>query len=219
MSQGQFLQELLELVAVLTFVFFILAIGFAAFARERYGDDYIREAGVKEVLLRALREFSETLEWLSGGELMRWQRTRESMPPIGRDVLVVCRFKEGHSIRMATRAESGKWVLLGSGMVLPNQPDYWSEASLPQHLISSRKGLARRMNGWQRLGVIFSALWALWVVGVVLWAGANNELKSGFATEFLAVLVLPFAIAWPLVYLVIFAVRWVRAGFLSNKDG
>jgi len=104
------------------------------------------------------------------------------------------------------------------------------------------RGLVR-LNGWQRIGIVLSVLWAIGA-GVHLWLGwqtvsygywrayyhcvftpGNDENSCQSAqedaekkpTEYVRVM-LPLAlavipIAWLLVYIIVWTVRWIRRGF------
>ena len=104
------------------------------------------------------------------------------------------------------------------------------------------RGLVR-LNGWQRIGIVLSVLWAI-AAGVHLWLGwqtvsygywrvyyhcvftpGNDENSCQSAqedaekkpTEYVWVM-LPLAlavipIAWLLVYIIVWTVRWIRRGF------
>ena len=74
-----------------------------------------------------------------------------------------------------------------------------------------------RLNGWQRLGVVASALW----VPVGLVKGGNSysdwQLIGGYYIDptVLAIcwIALPILFGWLAVYTAIFVTRWVRRGF------
>jgi hypothetical protein len=88
-----------------------------------------------------------------------------------------------------------------------------------------------RLNGWQRLGIVLSALWVL--VGG-LWGrhltvapyfdcikSAPNIDTMNFCERYLQdwgstamlIALVPIPIAWLLVYIVVWTVRWIRRGF------
>jgi hypothetical protein len=118
-----------------------------------------------------------------------------------------------------------------------------------------------RLNGWQRIGVLFSVLWCFVVAGVTAAAyyeysqdrsqraasqAAIDQCREGqpkglsrkdiekacgisfyeFAgpkpaerpsvLAFVALLSLPIAAGWLLVYIILWATRWVRAGFKAK---
>jgi hypothetical protein len=88
-----------------------------------------------------------------------------------------------------------------------------------------------RLNGWQRIGIVLSALWVL--VGG-LWGrqlavapyfdcikSAPNIDTMNFCERYLQdwgstamlIALVPLPIAWLLVYIVVWTVRWIRRGF------
>ena len=95
-----------------------------------------------------------------------------------------------------------------------------------------------RLNGWQRIGIVLSVLWAIFGG---LWGTLNivrptndeinrclvNPANSGFtncrqlygrrvvASKHItvAIALVPIPIAWLLVYIVVWIVRWIRRGF------
>jgi hypothetical protein len=83
-----------------------------------------------------------------------------------------------------------------------------------------------RLSGWQRIGIILSVLWIPvgWVLAVKNVPGppsldyplsqicqdAQARMPKRYAPWFVLA---PIPIAWLLVYIVVWIVRWVRRGF------
>lgn len=91
----------------------------------------------------------------------------------------------------------------------------------------------KRLNGWQRIGVVLSVLWSLFVVGL-----AYEYMKRGLIDPYdlllldhltiflghpprfvvvLAALAFPIVGGWLLVYGIVWATKWVTRGFKSEK--
>lgn len=69
-----------------------------------------------------------------------------------------------------------------------------------------------KLNGWQRVGVALSALWLL--IALVL-VGIEVPADKFIVGWLLAALLIP--ICWALAYATIFAIRWIRNGFISDR--
>src|SRR5947209_1531885 len=72
----------------------------------------------------------------------------------------------------------------------------------------------RRLNGWQRLGVVLSAIWALF--GFILGSGGGMQ-NGDWSYAFIFSLV-PIPFAWLAVWGALRATRWVKAGFIENTE-
>ena len=74
-----------------------------------------------------------------------------------------------------------------------------------------------RLNGWQRIGVVASAVWL--PIGFVIGKQAADQVMywNGYYVEAWAVLLLwtllPIPAGWLAACLAIFVSRWVRRGF------
>ena len=100
-----------------------------------------------------------------------------------------------------------------------------------------------RLNGWQRIGIVLSVLWAI-AAGAYVWQGSRNlsyvywrtyyhcvftpgndenscqaakeqaeTVPSKYVSLLLPVALAAIPVAWLLVYIVVWTVRWVRRGF------
>ena len=102
-----------------------------------------------------------------------------------------------------------------------------------------------RLNGWQRIGIVLSVVWAalggLWGNHIAIQQGGavpiahykwcisqpnddDDECSAAFDEEYAVgvrghwasatmVALIPIPVAWLLVYIVVWAVRWIRRGF------
>jgi hypothetical protein len=72
-----------------------------------------------------------------------------------------------------------------------------------------------KLNGWQRLGVVVSALWAIWPF---LYEGTSEtSLPEAFRSPDCYVIALgPILLAWPLAYIAVYTFKWVKRGFQST---
>lgn len=72
-----------------------------------------------------------------------------------------------------------------------------------------------KLNGWQRLGIVLSALWAIWpflYVGIM-----DVDLPEAFRNRdcyFIGFVPIPFA--WLLAYIAVYTFKWVERGFQST---
>lgn len=83
-----------------------------------------------------------------------------------------------------------------------------------------------RLNGWQRIGIALSVLWSVLVVGIVITAYYGYAQKAAIelgstqwppVTPFLALLVVPLAGGWLVVYLAKWATNWIGGGFKPTR--
>jgi len=80
----------------------------------------------------------------------------------------------------------------------------------------------KKINGWHRLGILLSVLWALIISGIALF----GLFDSWGLLVYLAVVALPIIAGWLGTYCVIWAFRllfipitiWVRKGFRQNDE-
>jgi hypothetical protein len=99
-----------------------------------------------------------------------------------------------------------------------------------------------RLNGWQRIGVVLSVVWAM-VAGTFAWKHAHDQADAAFrscidgvqtaaqlqacrAVHFQAIAMprgisaaivafVPILVAWVLIFGIVGLVRWIRRGFQS----
>lgn len=81
---------------------------------------------------------------------------------------------------------------------------------------SPKTNSGRRLNGWQRLGVCLSVPWVIFVFLFVV----NVEPRHPSPLLWLPIEVALISLVglWVLAYLLVFAVRWVLAGFSNPYD-
>lgn len=72
------------------------------------------------------------------------------------------------------------------------------------------------LNGWQRLGVCLSVPWVIFVF--LFFMAANSQQPSPQFGWAIATALISLAGLWILAYLILFAVRWVWAGFSNSHD-
>jgi hypothetical protein len=95
-----------------------------------------------------------------------------------------------------------------------------------------------RLNGWQRIGIVLSVLWAAFVLFYIWqnWATLSSvysdqfyrclfgpdeaaDFKTCHANYYAAMIrvvgswLAPIPIAWMVIYLIVWTVRWIRRGF------
>ena len=91
-----------------------------------------------------------------------------------------------------------------------------------------------KLNGWQRIGLVVSALWALFIVVLSFEFFARHGLFDPFdpllldhVSSFLGApprflvllvaLIVPIAGGWLFFYAVVKIIKWIMAGFNVNK--
>lgn len=69
-----------------------------------------------------------------------------------------------------------------------------------------------KLNGWQRLGIVFSALWAIWPF---VYVGISDEnLPEAFRSPDCYLMAFgPILLAWLLAYVGVYTFQWVERGF------
>jgi hypothetical protein len=73
-----------------------------------------------------------------------------------------------------------------------------------------------KLNGWQRIGVVLSALWLL-IVLVFVALNVSDAVGTHWVRGTLVAVFLPILAFWVVAYAALFAFRWVRSGFSGNS--
>jgi hypothetical protein len=71
-----------------------------------------------------------------------------------------------------------------------------------------------KLNGWQRIGVVLSALWVLIALYFISFEVPADEVT---VWRLLAALFLPILAFWAIAYAALFAFLWIRKGFFSDR--